>query len=114
MKTTTTTTFKIYATKDKAKLEPDDRAFRGRVVAAGPSRITVEIDIDDDHELHKGVPVLLFRDSDTEMNEMAARITEENAAKMRALIRKHKGTSSADSCREFLRRRARLLRKGKA
>lgn len=114
MKTTKTITFKIHASKDKAKLEPDDRAFRGRVVAAKPSRITVEIEIDDDHGLHKGAPVLLFRDSDLEMNEHAARITNDDAGKMRALIRQHPRTSSAASLRELLKRRTRLLRARKA
>ena len=107
------TTIKLHMHGMRAKILPEEKAYRGRVVQAGASRITVEIEVDDDHGFRKGVPVLLIRDSDTELEEHAARLTEEDVARFRSYLRKPGTKVGGELFRDLLKRRAKLLR-GKA
>lgn len=111
--TTKPLTIKLHMHGTSAKILPEEKAFRGRVVAAGAYRITVEIDVDDDHGFRKGVPVLLLHDSDTELDEHAARLTEEDVARFRSYLRKSGTKVGGELFRDLLKRRAKLLRKGR-
>ena len=109
-KTIKPTTIPVHTGKP-GKLLPDEKAYRGRVTSAGPSRITVEIEIADDHPFRKGEPVLLIHDADTALDETAARIDETKAAETRALLKSPGMRGAAgDLLRELLKRRRRLQR----
>ena len=105
------TTIKLHMHGTKAKILPEEKAFRGRVIAAGASRITVEIEVDDDHGFRKGVPVLLLHDSDRMLEEHAARLTEEDVARFRSYLRKPGTKVGGELSRDLLKRRAKLLRR---
>jgi hypothetical protein len=106
--------FKVFGSRTKAKVSTSEKLYRGKVIAAaGPSRITVEIEVDDDHGIRKGDPVFLVQDSETLLDEMAARLTEEQVAECRALLRKHGAqTGAMVLTQDLLKRRRRLARKG--